>query len=141
MTHNKGSNSSRMKGWLNNLPNAIAKVQKPPLILAVAEIEDSYEVESDDLEGHGVFKIIIPSNIIDIYTRLEVLQGLKLSSHIDSPTESSNVIDELCKKEEIQKNNNTEVLLMNFVYNKGNYLANFYDKLHLIRDLKLNSMC
>ena len=31
------------------------------------------------LKGRGVEKIIIPSNIIDIYTRLEVLVGLKLS--------------------------------------------------------------
>ena len=35
--------------------------------------------EPIDLKGQGVQKIIIPSNIIDIYTRLEVLLGLKLS--------------------------------------------------------------
>ena len=50
--------------------------------------------ESTNLEGHGV-KIIIPSNIIDIYTRLEVLLGLKLSGHADTLTEASNLIDEL----------------------------------------------
>ena len=33
-----------------------------------------------NLEGEGV-KIIIPSNIIDIYSRLEILLGLKLSGH------------------------------------------------------------
>ena len=54
-----------------------------------------------DLEGDGV-KIIIPSNIIDIYTRLEVLLGLKLSGHIDTLTEASNLIDELYKRGEIQ---------------------------------------
>ena len=54
-----------------------------------------------DLEGDGV-KIIIPSNIIDIYTRLEVLLGLKLSGHTDTLTEVSNLIDELYKRGEIQ---------------------------------------
>ena len=50
--------------------------------------------------GQGV-KIIIPSNIIDIYTRLEVLLGLKLSGHTDTLTEASNLIDELYKRGEI----------------------------------------
>ena len=35
------------------------------------------------LEGQGL-KIIIPANIIDIYTRLEILLGLKLSGHNDT---------------------------------------------------------
>ena len=54
-----------------------------------------------DLEGQRV-KIIIPSNIIDIYTRLEILLGLKLSDHTDTLTEASNLIDELYKRGEIQ---------------------------------------
>ena len=54
-----------------------------------------------DLEGQGLK--IIPSNIIDIYTRLEVLLGLKLSGHTDTPTEASNLTDELYKLGEIQK--------------------------------------
>ena len=54
------------------------------------------------LKGKGVEKIIIPSNIIDIYTRLEVLLGLKLSGHIDTLTEASNLIDELYKRGEIE---------------------------------------
>ena len=57
--------------------------------------------DSDDLQGEGV-KIIIPSNIIDIYTRLEILLGLKLSGHTDTLTEASNLIDELYKRGEIQ---------------------------------------
>ena len=55
-----------------------------------------------NLKGKGVEKIIIPSNIIDIYTRLEVLLGLKLSGHTDTLTEASNLIDELYKRGEIQ---------------------------------------
>ena len=56
---------------------------------------------SSDLEGSGIAKIIIPSNIIDIWTRLEVLLGLKLSGHTDTLSEAS-LIDELYKKGEIQ---------------------------------------
>ena len=36
------------------------------------------------LKGRGVEKILIPSNINDIYTRLEILLGLKLSAHTDT---------------------------------------------------------
>ena len=54
------------------------------------------------LKGKGVEKIIIPSNIIDIYTRLEILLGLKLSGHTDALTEASAIIDELYKRGEIQ---------------------------------------
>ena len=49
------------------------------------------------LKGRGIKKKIFPSNIIDIYTRLEVLLGLKLSGHTDTLTEASNLIDELYK--------------------------------------------
>ena len=70
-----------------------------------------YELDNDvirimglntKLKGKGVEKIIIPSNIIDIYTRLEILLGLKLSGHTDTLTEASNLIDELYKRGEIQ---------------------------------------
>ena len=54
------------------------------------------------LYGRGIEKNIIPSNIIDIYTRLEILLGLKLSGHTDTLTEASNLIDELYKMGEIQ---------------------------------------
>ena len=56
----------------------------------------------NNLQGRGIEKIIIPSNIIDIYTRLEVLLGLKLSGHSDTLTEASNLIDELYKRGEIR---------------------------------------
>ena len=47
-------------------------------------------------------KIVIPSDIIDIYTRLEVLLGLNLSGHTDTLAEGSKLIDELYKRGEIQ---------------------------------------
>ena len=58
--------------------------------------------EPDNLKGLGIEKIIIPSNIIDIYTRLEILLGLKLSGHTNTLTEASNLIDEIYKRGEIQ---------------------------------------
>ena len=54
------------------------------------------------LKGRGVKKIIIPSNIIDIYTRLEIFLELKLSGHTDTLTEASNLIDDFHKQGEIQ---------------------------------------
>ena len=58
--------------------------------------------ESTSLQGRGIEKIIIPSNIIDIYTRLEKLLGLKLSGHTDTLSEASALIDQLYKVGEIQ---------------------------------------
>ena len=55
-----------------------------------------------NLKGRGIEKIIIPSIIIDIYTRLEILLGLKLSGHTNTLTEASNLIEELYKRGEIQ---------------------------------------
>ena len=59
-------------------------------------------LKSNNLQGRGIEKIFIPNNIIDIYTRLEVLLGLKLSGHTNTLTEASNLIDELYSLGEIQ---------------------------------------
>ena len=88
-----GMKSARMKDAFYNLPREIAKITNPPLT--------AIENESDNLGGEGL-KIIIPSNIIDIYTRLEIILRLKLSGHTDILTEASNLIDELYKRGEIQ---------------------------------------
>ena len=56
----------------------------------------------NDLQGRGVEKIIIPNNIIDIYTRLEILLGLKISGHTNTLTEASSLIDELYQLGEMQ---------------------------------------
>ena len=93
MKHKKGLNLARMKDALYNLPKEKAKIRNP--------LYQQFENESDYLQGEGV-KIIIPSNIIDIFTRLEVLLGLNLSGHTDTLTEASNLIDELYKGGEIQ---------------------------------------
>ena len=88
-----------------------------PLAKLVEDIQnrtfDEIIDDSDDLQGERV-KIIIPSNIIDIYTRLEVILGLQLSSHTDTLTEASNLIDELQKRGEIQNKQQYRNALENF---------------------------
>ena len=54
------------------------------------------------LKGRRIEKNVNPSNIIDIYTRLEILVGLKLSGHTDTLTEASNLINEIYTRGEIQ---------------------------------------
>ena len=90
-----GFNSARMKDALYILQKEIAKFRNPTL----PSIEKV--VDSSELEGEGL-KIIIPFNIVDIYTRFEVLLGLKLSGHTDTLTEASALIDQLYKMSEIQ---------------------------------------
>ena len=48
-------------------------------------------------------KIIIPSTVIDFLTRLEVLLGLKASVHTNTLVEASNLIVDINRKAEIQK--------------------------------------
>ena len=91
--HTKDLKSTRMRDALFNLPKEIAKIRNPP--------PPAIENESDDLQREGV-KIILPSNIIDIYTRLEILLGLNSAGHIDTLAEGSSLIDEVYKKGEIQ---------------------------------------
>ena len=73
------------------------------LLPETENVEDSFDKISDNyLERHGIENIIIPSNMFDIYTRLEILLGLKLSGHTDTLTEASNLLDEIYKRSEIQ---------------------------------------
>ena len=67
-----------------------------------------------NLKGQGVEKIIIPSNTIDIYTRLEKLLGLKLSGHKSTLTEASNLIEEIYKRGETQDEQQYRNALNNF---------------------------
>ena len=90
-----GDYPSKRKTFLTiTLPKLVEEIQNR----IFEEITDS----SDDLRGDEIHKIIIPSNIVDIYTRLEVLLGLKLSGHSDTLTEASAIIDQLYKLGEIQ---------------------------------------
>ena len=104
-----GDHKSFRKTFLTEkLPKLVEEIQNKTF----EEITD----DSDDLQGEGV-KIIIPSNIIDIYTRLEILLGLKLSGHTDTLTEASNLIDELYKRGEIQNKQQYRNALDKFLTN------------------------
>ena len=86
--------SKRRKFFTKKLPKLVNDIQNKTF----DEISDDSD---NELEGEGV-KIIIPSNIVDIYTRLEILLGIKLSGHTDTLSEASNLIDELYKRGEIE---------------------------------------
>ena len=104
-----GDYQSKRKTFLTEtLPKLVEDIQNRTF----EEITDN----SNDLEGEGV-KIIIPSNIIDIYTTLEVLLGLKLSGHTDTLTEASALIDELYKRGEIQNKQQYRIALDKFLTN------------------------
>ena len=94
----KGKPSGLDKYFKNDLDNDVARILNLDI----------------KLKGRGVEKIVIPSNIIDIYTRLEVLLGLKLSGHHDTLTEASNLIDELYKRGEIQNRQQYRISLDKF---------------------------
>ena len=81
----KDSNSKRTKSIKHDLKKRVDKIRLSPLAL----------------QAEGV-KIIIRSNIKDIYTRRGILLGLKLCGHTDTLTEASNLIDELYKQGKIQ---------------------------------------
>ena len=102
-----GFKAARMKDALYDLPKAIDKNRNPPLP-TIESVENS-----SVLEGLGI-KIIIPNKIFDIYTRLEVLLGLKLSGHTDTLTEASNLIDELYERGEIQNKQQNRNVFNNF---------------------------
>ena len=84
-----------------------------------------YKVESDDLQGQGIEKIIIPSNIIDIWTRLDVLLRLKLTCNTHSLTKASHLMDELYKRGEIENEQENQMLLINSILSKWRFQVNF----------------
>ena len=60
----------------------------------VRDVKTILNETAGEIEGQGM-KIIINSNIIDIWTKLKVLPEVTLSGHTDTLTEGSNLIDEL----------------------------------------------
>ena len=64
-------------------------------------------------------KSIIPFNIIDIWTRLEVLLGVKLSGNTDTLTDASSRMDELFKEREIQNERKNRKILDKVQTNKN----------------------
>ena len=109
--------SNRKYFFTNTLPKKVSEIN------SVRFIENTDDSDSD-LQGEGV-EIIIPSKIIDIYTRLEILLGLKISGHTDTLSEASNLFDELYKRGEIQNKQQYQMLLKNFQLLNGIYLVNY----------------
>ena len=67
----------------------------------VLETDTELANEFDGLEGNEL-KIIMPSNILDFWTRLEILLGLKLNDDTVTLTEASILRDEIYKKRGLQ---------------------------------------
>ena len=105
-TGNKDRPSYRKKFFTIDLPKKVSEIHN-------IRFGENTDDSDSDIQGEGV-EIIILSNIIDIYTRLEILLGLKLSGHTDTLTESSNLIDELYKQGEIQNKQQYRNALHNF---------------------------
>ena len=82
----RGDEKTNQKKFFTRLFKSFGKIKKEP----------------DNLKGQGIQKIIIPSIIIDIYTKLEILLRLKFSGHSDTLTEVINLLDELYKRGEFQ---------------------------------------
>ena len=100
----KNSYRTRRRYIEDNLKNRVDKLLNPYLAKPKIEIEE----ESSEIEdGPNVLenerkKNILPSNVIDIWTRFEVLLGLKLNEPTDILTEASNKVDEISRKPEVE---------------------------------------
>ena len=64
---NQDSNSTRSKYIKNNLQNRVDKILNPSSSSTTTFQIEPPSNEESDLEGSGVSKIIIPSNIIEIW--------------------------------------------------------------------------
>ena len=99
--------SNRKNFFLIELPKKVSEINN-------IRFDETTDDSDGDLQGDGA-KIIIPSNIIDIYTGLEILLGLKLSGHTNTLREASNLIDELYKRGEIQNKKQYQKALDKFI--------------------------
>ena len=72
-----------------------------PIKIAETEARTVNQVESNGLHGSGL-ELIITSKPVDALTKLELLQGIKLSDHSNTLTEASNLRDEIYKRGETQ---------------------------------------
>ena len=77
------------------------------------------------LRDRGIEKNIIPSNIIDIYTILEILLQIKLSGHTDTLTEANNLFDEIYYRGEIQNEQQYRNALNKISTSKRRFLVNY----------------
>ena len=90
--------SKRQKYIKNKLESRVEKILNPPITAITSGESDEYE----SLERNGTITIVVPSDSDEIWTRLQVLLGLKLAGHIDTLIEASQLLDALFKKGEIK---------------------------------------
>ena len=83
-----------MKVAMYDLPKAKTKIRN----LSKPAIRN---VSGSELEAQGL-KNVIPSDIFEVYTRLEILLRIKLSGHSNTLTEAKNLFGELYKRGEIK---------------------------------------
>ena len=84
----------------DKLPSRVQKILNPPIVAIVSGESDEYE--SLESEVSGTKTIVVPSDSDEIWTRLQVLLGLKLAGHTDTLIEASQLLDALFKKGEIE---------------------------------------
>ena len=94
--------SGRREYIRNKLASRVQKILNPPLSTIASGESDEYESLSSDLEGNGTKTIVVPSDSNEIWSRLQILLGLKLAGHTDTLIEASQLLDVLFKKGEIQ---------------------------------------
>ena len=70
-------------------------------------------------EGQGM-KVIIPPNITDVWIRLEILLGLKLSGPTDTLTEASNLVGQKFWNDEKQNDQESRIAVNNMNLQKRN---------------------
>ena len=92
INHTEGLNSNRVKNALCNLTKTIPK-KLNSLLRSIKTLKDSHEkISGNELEGQGIRKIIKKSKKVDFYSRLEILEGLKLPVNTNAHTEAINLI-------------------------------------------------
>ena len=108
-----------MRDAMENLAKVIERVLNPHSPqLTFSENEKLVEEESEnDNQGENM-KFIIPSNIIHMWIRIDVLLELKLSGYTDTLTKARNVIDDLHKRCEVPNAKRYRNALGNFYRQK-----------------------
>ena len=99
---NEDNSSTRQKYIKNQLKSRVQNILKFPVAAIASGESDEYESLESDLEGNGTKTIVVPSDTDEIWTRLQVLLGLKLAGHTDTLIEASQLLDALLKRGEIE---------------------------------------
>ena len=99
---NEDNSSIRQKYIKNQLKSRVQNILKTPVAAIASGESDEYESLESDLEGNGTKTKVVPSDTDEIWTRLQVLLGLKLAGHTDTLIEASQLLDALLKRGEIE---------------------------------------